>query len=161
MPDLAQRDALHSAHAGMVPIAVRHVRKGSVRARRHDVEDLEQTAHLALLDAATNCTDSATFHGFAWQRMLGELRNWVAEQHYGNRHRQYERQGLVASSITNLSAIEHLGPRVAQGGDAVWVRTTIGRTASSAAAMFASAGYAVDDRAQQVRLGRALAEMMP
>lgn len=159
--DCTQRNALHDACKDVVADAVRHVRCHSYRARQHDVAELEQVGHVALLDAASRNKDETTFRAFAWKAVTGQIRRFVARMQLGPNHRTLESAGIRVSVITNVSQMGHLTPLTPPtGGDAHWVRDTVNHPPRSIVAMFASAGYAVSGPAQRKRLIRHVSEMV-
>lgn len=141
--------------------AVHHIRRRSPRARQHDVAELEQIGHLALLEAAARNDNDATFRAFAWAAITGQIHRFVAEMQLGHDHRRLEKSGIHVSVITNISQwgdFERLTPPA--GGNAHWVRDTVDHPPRSVCAMFLSAGYSVSGRAQQRRLVRRLSRMV-
>ncbi len=141
--------------------AVRYVRSHSSRARQHDVAELEQVAHVALLEAAARNDNDLTLKAFAWAHIVGELRCFVARMQLGANHRTLENAGIAVSVITNVSQVGHLERLTPPtGGDSHWVRDTVGHPPRSVCAMFASAGYTVSSRAQQRRLMRRISGMV-
>lgn len=159
--DCTERDALHEAHRDLVPDAVSYVRHRSSRARQHDVAELEQVGHVALLEAAARNQNLTTFRAFAWTAVTGQIRRFVARMQLGPGHRMLEGAGIRASFVTNVSQLEHLQRLTPPtGGDSHWVRDTVDHPPRSVCAMFASAGYTISNRAQQQRLMRRVSRMV-
>ena len=159
-----QRDTLVSQHLFLLSQCVRHARHASKRAQLMPPGDLEGVGAVALVNVAAravaiDCPDS--FSAYARTSVLRAMKQHVAEWHHGAAYRDHPPTTFQVRTNAG-SQIDNAEPMVMPpAGNSYWVREAVGRPPRSVHAMFASAGYTIEGRAQMDRLRRRLEKMVP